>query len=423
MIAKIFLILFLLGITFLQVEGQEQTPQAFGKTIVKELASPKYNGRGYVNNGCRKAANYMESKFKEYGLKPFGNAYQQYFNVTVNTFPKTVELSVDGTKLKTGEDFIVEAVSGSSEGEFSLFWIDSSNFPKVIEDFKTMRFGKNIAFVFDKKNITDKDTLALFNEFKYYTSSLGAVISIEDNKFTWSVAHQNAPNAILSVLRKHLPKSTESVYINVKNKLEKDYTTSNVIGFVEGRCKKKYIVVTAHYDHLGMMGENAYFPGANDNASGTAMLLYLAKYYAQHKPKYNMVFMSFGAEEAGILGSQYYTEHPLFPLGKIKFLTNLDLAGTGDEGIKVVNGTLYKKEFKKLATINLKKEYLEKVYFRGPAANSDHYWFTQKGVSAFFIYTLGGIKAYHDVYDRAETLPLTEFTDYSKLLIEFYKKL
>ncbi len=172
-----------------------------------------------------------------------------------------------------------------------------------------------------------------------------------------------------------------------------------------------------------MMGKNTYFPGANDNASGTAMLLYLAKYYTTHKPKYNIVFMSFGAEEAGILGSKYYTEHPLFPLEKIKFLTNLDLAGTGDEGITVVNATLHKKEFKKLGKINLKKDYLEKVKLRGPAANSDHYWFTQKGVPAFFIYTLGGIKAYHDVFDKAETLPLTEFTDYSKLLIEFFGKL
>ncbi len=133
--------------------------------------------------------------------------------------------------------------------------------------------------------------------------------------------------------------------------------------------------------------------------------------------------MSFAGEEAGILGSKFYTENPLFPLKKIRFLTNLDLAGTGDEGITIVNATLHKKQFKKIGGINLEKKYLKKVSLRGPAANSDHYFFTQKGVPAFFIYTNGGIKAYHDVYDRSETLPLTEFNDYSQLLIEFFQKL
>jgi len=110
-------------------------------------------------------------------------------------------------------------------------------------------------------------------------------------------------------------------------------------------------------------------------------------------------------------------------LDEIKFLINCDLAGTGDEGITVVNGTVYKKQFKKLAKINVKKHYLTKVKVRGRAANSDHYWFSQKGVPAIFIYTMGGISAYHDVYDKAETLPLTEFDDYSQLLIDFIGKL
>ena len=416
-------ITFLLSFLMLGISYNAQTPQDFGKEIVKTLASPSFFGRGYVNNGSQKAANFVEGKFKEYGLKPFNNKYQQYFNINVNTFPTVVELSIDDTKMETGKDFIVESISGSSKGKYTLLWVDSTNFPQIIEEMKSMRLGSSTAFVLDNKGIYNKDSLALFQEFKYYLSSLGPVITLEDKKFTWSVGHQNAKNAIISILRTKIRKSTKEITLNIENIFEENYTSSNVIGYVEGRCKKKYLVFSAHYDHLGMMGQDTYFPGANDNASGTAMMLYLAKYYSTHKPKYNLVFMSFGAEEAGILGSKYYTENPLFPLEKIKFLTNLDLAGTGDEGITVVNATLHKKEFKKLGKINLKKHYLEKVKLRGPAANSDHYWFTQKGVPAFFIYTLGGIKAYHDVFDKSETLPLTEFTDYSKLLIEYLDKL
>jgi len=417
-IFTLLLSIFIVGISY-----NAQTPQDFGKKIVKTLASPEFYGRGYVNNGSQKTANFIENKFKEYGLKSFDGKFQQYFNINVNTFPTVVDLSIDGKKMETGKDFIAETISGSSKGTYNLLWVDSTNFPAIIDEMKSMRIGSSTAFVFDKKGIKNKDTLDLFNDFKYYLSSIGPIVTLEDKKFTWSVGHQNAKNAIVSVLRTKISKLTKEITLNIENKFEENYTSSNVIGYVEGRCKKKYLVFSAHYDHLGMMGQNTYFPGANDNASGTAMMLYLANYFSTHKPKYNIVFMSFGAEEAGILGSKYYTENPLFPLEKIKFLTNLDLAGTGDEGIKVVNGTLHKKQFKKLAKINLKKEYLHKVHFRGPAANSDHYWFTQKGVPAFFIYTLGGIKAYHDVFDKSETLPLTEFTDYSKLLIEFLGKL
>jgi Zn-dependent M28 family amino/carboxypeptidase len=149
------------------------------------------------------------------------------------------------------------------------------------------------------------------------------------------------------------------------------------------------------------------------------MLLYLSKYFSKNKPKYSLVFMAFGAEEVGILGSKYYVENPLFPLNDIRFVVNCDIMGTGDKGVTVVNGTVHKKEFKKLAVLNLKKKYVSKVKVRGRAANSDHYWFSQRQIPAVFIYTLGGITAYHDVFDKAETLPLTEFSDLSKLLIGF----
>ena len=167
------------------------------------------------------------------------------------------------------------------------------------------------------------------------------------------------------------------------------------------------------------MGPEVYFPGANDNASGTAMLLNLAKYYAEHPPKYSMVFMAFGAEEAGILGSRHYVSDPHFPVKNIKFLINMDIMGTGDEGITVVNGSAHPRQFKCLVKQNEKKEYLARVKRRGPAANSDHYWFDREGVPTFFIYTMGGIKAYHDIYDRPETLPLTEFEDVFRLIRDF----
>ena len=106
-------------------------------------------------------------------------------------------------------------------------------------------------------------------------------------------------------------------------------------------------------------------------------------------------------------------------LAKIKFLINLDLLGTGDDGIMVVNGALYQEQFERLKKINTSGDFVPQIKKRGKAANSDHYWFTERGVPCFFIYTMGGIAAYHDVRDRPETLPLTRYKNVFRLLTTF----
>ena len=102
---------------------------------------------------------------------------------------------------------------------------------------------------------------------------------------------------------------------------------------------------------------------------------------------------------------------------------NLDLVGTGEDGITVVNGNVYKSEFEKLQNINENNHLLSQIKPRGKAANSDHYWFTEKGVPAFFMYTMGTNKHYHDIFDTYEALSFAEYNDITTLLIEFVKRL
>jgi Zn-dependent M28 family amino/carboxypeptidase len=168
-----------------------------------------------------------------------------------------------------------------------------------------------------------------------------------------------------------------------------------------------------------MLGSTVYFPGANDNASGIALLLNLLHYYSIHPSRYSILFVAFSAEEAGLLGAAQFVRNPPCKLTAIKFLINFDLVGTGDEGIKVVNGSVYTNEFARLRMINDRDALVPKVEARGKACNSDHCVFSEKGVPCFYIYTLGGIKAYHDPDDRAQTLPLTEFADLFRLTIRF----
>ncbi len=398
--------------------------QAFGLKITEELCSEKYHGRGYVNDGHQKAADFIQQKFEDFGLQPVGDNFQQPFSFDVNTFPESVSFSLNGKALSVGDDFIIDANSGSYQGELEPVFITSDKDFFKFEYSNESREGK--VLVIRDIDTKDIDTNQMLRDWKYKGASLAPVIFLTDKKYTWTVGSTEFAYPIIELRDSLFAAEIEDggrIEMNVQNKFIKQLESQNVIGKIEGKCKKKTIVFSAHYDHLGRMGSEAYFPGANDNASGVAMLLYLAKYYSEHPPKCNMVFMAFGGEEVGLLGSKHYVQNPLFPLDDIKFLINLDILGTGEEGITVVNGAVYTKQFKKLTKINAKEQYLKKIKMRGKAANSDHYFFSEAGVPSIFIYTMGGVSYYHDIYDKAETLPLNEFDDLAKLLTEFVNKL
>ena len=140
-----------------------------------------------------------------------------------------------------------------------------------------------------------------------------------------------------------------------------------------------------------------------------------------NKPEYSIVLCFFSGEEAGLEGSKYFVQHPYIKLKRIQFVLNIDIMGGAEDGITVVNGTKHEEAFNSLVAINAEKKYLKRVKKRGPTANSDHYFFSQSGIPAFFIYSMGNVKNYHDIYDTAENTPLNEFDDVQSLLIDFIK--
>lgn len=358
---------------------------SFGKKMVDTLTSPYFWGRGYTNDGMKKAADFLAGEFKSYGLQPLeGKTYFQNFSYPVNTFPGKMEVNINGVDLVPGKDFIVAAESKGNKASGKLDVLDT------------------IQFINRKEMVVVK----------------------MQNKLTMEVAPETAPYTLIQVDKKAISGNPETFKINVDNKFISNFKTANVCGMVRGTVKPDSIIfITAHYDHLGGLGKDTYFPGANDNASGVSLLLNLAQYYAQHPQRYSIGFICFAGEEAGLIGSKYFTENPLVPLKSIRFLINTDLAGTGEEGITVVNATEFPKEFAMMQQVNKENNLLFAVNARGKAANSDHYFFTEKGVPAFFFYTLGGIKAYHDVFDKGATLPLNEHEDLFKLVVKFNEQL
>jgi aminopeptidase YwaD len=385
----------------------------YAHKIVNELTSKEYHGRGYVSDGDTKAAAFIKDEFTKLGLKPFDKDYYQSFSFPVNTFPSTMKIKLDGKELIAGTDYIVNPASSGSNQTFEIDYADS------------ISFIQKVSLSNEKCVVLDN---ALYGKHQNQLTNIisqkktGAIVLLEEKKLTWSVSQSHYDIPVITILKNKFPAKAKNISIHIAQKFVEQHQTQNVIGVINGSANTDtFFVLTAHYDHLGQMGKKTFFPGANDNASGTSMLLNLAKYFAmrEHKPKYNLMFIAFAGEEAGLVGSKYYTEHPLFSLEKIKFLINLDLLGTGEEGIMVVNATEYKDAFEKLKLINTEKNYVVKIGERGKAKNSDHYYFTEKNVPAFFIYTLGGVSFYHDVLDRGETLPFTDFEDVFRLLRDF----
>ncbi|MFA6706246.1 MAG: M28 family peptidase, partial [Bacteroidales bacterium] len=186
------------------------------------------------------------------------------------------------------------------------------------------------------------------------------------------------------------------------------------------------IVFVAHYDHLGHLGKDIYYPGANDNASGTAMLLSLAEYYSkkENAPNYNIVFLSVAGEEVGLLGSTHYTENPLLPLDKIKYLINLDMIADNSKDVYVEISPEGEKGLERFNSINSRLNLFTKLDKGELAANSDHYPFAQKHVpSIFFIMETGdAFKIYHTLQDSYENLYIDNYQKMFTLLTEFVKE-
>jgi len=406
-----------------QVYGQSIE---YARQIVNTLASDGFKGRGYVENGDSLAADYISQEFEKFGLQSFEDDYYQTFETSVNTFPGIVSLQINEKELKAGTDFLVHPGSPSLKGVFDIIKLTAEELLSDELFVNKLRVSSGHFILinpYDKNKFSTEENERLddvinFLKFHPQNPSKGTIILTPD-KLTWSGSTSKSPRPTLVINANTINDSFKFIELNIQSKFIERYQTQNVVGYLEGINRDSTIVFMAHYDHLGKLGTKTTFNGANDNASGVAMLLNLASYYAENKPTYNLAFIAFGAEELGLIGSRYFTENPLFELSSIKFFLNFDLAGTGDEGIQVVNGSVYKSQFDSLSTINERNDLLPQVKIRGAACNSDHCMFDQKDVPGFYIYTLGGIKAYHDVYDRPETLPLTEFQDYFKLITDF----
>jgi aminopeptidase YwaD len=400
---------------FLLLTGNCFSQSSYAQATIKKLTSDEYNGRGYFKKGDKKASKFIMKEFINSGLMPYKNSYFQEFSMPVNTFPAETDVTVGNKRLVPGKDFIVSPSCPTVKGKYKIFKVDDPT------TFTWSNAYNNVFLLLDKSG-KGEGTNAAIDSLVRTVQEVKGIIIVEPKKLTWSVSGKVSKIPVIRILKDSFPGNSNTIEVNIKNKFIADYETRNVVGLIPGTINAdSFIVFTAHYDHLGRMGKATIFPGANDNASGTAMIMDLARYYSlpANRPGKSLLFLAFAGEEAGLVGSEYYTHHPLIPLSRMSFLINLDLMGNGEEGIMVVNGEVYPEHYSILDSLNTEEKLLKTVGKRGKARNSDHYWFSENGVPSFFLYTTGGTTAYHDIYDVAENLPMTEFEDIKKLLEKF----
>lgn len=400
----------------------------YARNTINKLCSPKFHGRGYVKGGDEKAAAFIYKEFKK--LKGIEVQYQP-FAFPVNTFPGKMKVKVDGKTLEPGVDYMVAPECGNVKGKFKVVvagypvFSSETNYKAFIDSFgKKYTEHTDVLLIIDTLPTLNEEEKKRLSSIKHKPGFASGFIMLTNKKLIWSVGTEQDKFPEITIKENKFNRSASSIELSIEAKLIENHTANNVLAYIKGtRRPDSTIVMCAHYDHLGRMGKKTYFPGANDNASGIAMMLDMANYYSQHPPEYSVLFIAFAAEEAGLIGSQYYVTYPVYPLDKMRFLINMDLMATGEKGMMAVNGLVFEDEYKALVKLNDDKKYLPTIQARGKAANSDHYWFTEKGVHSFFFYLMGDFPSYHDPGDKAEIVPLTEYEDTFRLIRDFMQYL
>ncbi|RZK78675.1 MAG: M28 family peptidase [Pedobacter sp.] len=196
----------------------------------------------------------------------------------------------------------------------------------------------------------------------------------------------------------------------------------NMVGYIQGKTDN-VIVISAHYDHLGVVKEEVY-NGADDNASGVGGLLHLATYFAKNKPNNTIIFAAFDAEEMGLQGAKAFVANPTVAIEKIKLNINMDMIAHNDKSELYAVGTFKYPELKKYFTL---KSPAVKVLFGhdDPKLGRNEDWTDQSDQGAFnaknipFLYFgVEDHKDYHKATDEFQNINKTFYTNAVEAILE-----
>ncbi len=389
------------------------------KTHVSYLADDKLEGRRTGTNGEKLAMEYISSQFKKNGIEAKGsNGYLQPFEIN------------EGWKVGDNTAFIIND---------SVLEVGRDYFPFLFSAEKRVEASPAIAlqepdmpWFFDLKEIVDEnkenphfDLVAYVknNSKKAYNRGATAIILynssvIEDNlSFDPKDKSERLEIPVIYVHKeaagKYLEDATATLHIKLIVEMGvRKRTGHNVIGYINNGAATT-VVAGAHFDHLGYgedgnslhrTGEKLIHNGADDNASGTAALIELARILKTGKAKNNnYLFIAFSGEELGLVGSKYFTENPTIDLKAINYMINIDMIGRLNDGTRAltIGGYGTSPQWASVIKVNEKKlPFVIKIDSSG-SGPSDHTSFYRKEIPVLFFFT-GVHKDYHRPEDDAD---------------------
>ena len=460
------IILFLSSLSFCQVVDRPEITSAELQSHINYLASDELKGRGSGTEECYTAAKYIENEFIKSGLKPlFGESYLQEF-----PFIASIEMTGNNSlKISAGEkiispelnkEYITVPFSGKTNvtGEivFAGFGISAPDLE--YDDYAEIKVDGKIVVVlrnspepnvphskFDnhssirKKAAVARDKGAVgiifvngYEEFKKdddlvsFEYDLGGAIAdfgavnVKMNKIEelFKSSNRSFEDHYNKIVNEKKPASFifENCSASFSTEvIEVQKISWNIAGYFEGNdneLKNEFVVIGAHFDHLGMGGSGSLnmsvipeiHNGADDNASGTSGVLELVeKFYSEKdKLKRNVIFVAFSGEELGLLGSNYFVNNIPYTPEKIISMINMDMIGRMKDSSLIVYGTGTSSNFKEI--LNQNNKYDLKLSFKddgfGP---SDHSSFYGKKIPVLFFFT-GTHEDYHKPSDDAEKI-------------------
>ena len=387
------------------------------------LTSQYMAGRAYIDDGDKKAANFIRNELRNNGAKLMGDNGFQTVDISVNNIlDAKLKFGKPIKDFRVGEEFLVFGSSPSCNIELKNVKPLFFNAKQELEKVKTPKLNNKV-LVFNIETLSYMDIVLFLKALKKENVKPELVVIQGYDKIQYSIGSSVLPFAVLQLKAKPISKKIAYLSLQIENKYEPCYHSQNVWAMVEGtKHKDSCFVFVSHYDHLGKVGD-VYFPGANDNASGVSVLLDMAAYYAKNPAECSIVFLFVTGEEIGLVGSTVAAENPLIDLSKVKFLFNLDMAGTGSTGLAVINGQKELQAGKLLQSINAENHWFAKVVLEDESCNSDHCPFVMKSVPAHFLFTYGcEYNEYHTVYDDGKDLHFTKHIDLCNLLKEFVRR-
>ncbi|MBX2842295.1 MAG: M28 family peptidase [Flammeovirgaceae bacterium] len=410
------------------------------------IASDAMMGRRTGEQGNNLAARYIAEQFRASGVKSASekNDYFQYFSLQNIAPAKTAKLTWGGKTYENGVEALLingKGMVGEGEAIFIGYGQEKDFSGKDVKDkIVVVQFGipnsQNPMEAFkaskEKRKLAEKLGAKALVELYHLQLPWKSIVNYLNNARMEMVSDEEANAELMhfwvndeskELLAKINKEDDKQMSLESSGLVKSLVRTQNVVGIIQGsdaKLKEEYVILSAHYDHVGTAShapggtpEDSIFNGARDNGMGVVGLIAAAKAFGKKSPSRSILFIAFTGEEMGLLGSQYYSEHPLVPLKKCIFNLNIDGAGYNDTSLVSVIGldrTGAKEEIEKGSKAFGLGVFGDPSPEQGLFDRSDNVNFAAKGIPAptfsegFKEFDAEIMKNYHQVKDEVDTI-------------------